>query len=130
MITREADYAIRAILYLSKQDSKNVVSTSTLSQELDIPYRFLRKIVKTLSDSGLVTSRKGKNGGLRLKKSPSEISVLEVIETVDKRSIYLNTCLENEANCKNSSICVVHKKFAGIQQYINTQLTDLKFDSM
>ena len=69
MITREADYAIRALLLLMDSEGENsIITTQTLSEEMDIPYRFLRKILKKLRDSDFIETKKGKTGGIKLKK--------------------------------------------------------------
>ena len=60
MITRETDYAIRALLRLAQQQDGKVLSTTVLAQDMSIPYRFLRRIVLKLGERGLVrTNKKG-----------------------------------------------------------------------
>ena len=130
MITREADYAIRAILYMSQQADKQNISTADLSKEMLIPYRFLRKIVLKLVAGGILISRKGKHGGLNLAKKISEISVYDVIQAIDDQSLCLNNCLMDDRTCELSGKCPVHNELKCLQQEIDRKMKKITFDKL
>lgn len=62
-ITRQADYAIRAVRYLAKQGPNERAATSTVAQEMKIPPSFLAKIISQLSIAGLLHTSRGARGG-------------------------------------------------------------------
>ena len=127
MITREADYAIRALLRLAKQDTEQVVSTTVLAEEMAIPYRFLRRILLKLSGEGLVESRRGTQGGLRLARPAAEISLLDAVRAIDPAAFTLNLCLSDPQQCGRSARCVVHTELAAIQARLLQQLAAISF---
>ncbi|HOF88108.1 MAG TPA: Rrf2 family transcriptional regulator, partial [Armatimonadota bacterium] len=83
MITRETDYAIRAMLYLAHHAGDGAISAATVAEAMDIPYRFLRRILSRLVGTNLLVSTRGKQGGLRLARDPEEVSLLDVVEAMD-----------------------------------------------
>jgi len=123
MITRETDYAIRALLCLARRAPGEVISASVMAEEMEIPYRFLRRIVLKLSEEGFVTTLRGKYGGMRLAKAPATITLLEVMRAADPDAITLNLCLANSANCSRSASCVVHDELAEIQAQFMQRLS-------
>src|SRR5512147_203720 len=98
-ITRQADYAVRAVHYLAGLGADQRAATSQIAQEQRIPPSFLAKIVSQLSVAGLLQTSRGARGGVSLARSPEEISLLEVVEAIDG-PIYLNECVADRgANC-------------------------------
>src|SRR3989304_5511656 len=82
-ITRQADYAMRAVLYLSKLGSDRRAATSQIAEEQHIPPSFLAKIVSQLSVAGLLQTSRGARGGVSLARPAEDISFLEVVEAID-----------------------------------------------
>jgi hypothetical protein len=65
-ITRQADYAVRAVLYLAERDPGARVSTGQIARDQKIPLTFLAKIVSQLSAAGLLHTTRGARGGVTL----------------------------------------------------------------
>ena len=82
-ITRQADYAVRAVLYLAHLDASECAATSTVAQEQHIPPSFLAKIISQLSIAGLLHTSRGARGGVTLAREPKDITLLEVVEAID-----------------------------------------------
>lgn len=125
MITREADYAIRAMLCLALHQDVHVISTAAMSEEMDIPYRFLRRILLRLANAGLVASTRGKQGGISLTRPPATCSLLEVLRAVDPGTIALNACMISDAACDRALTCVVHTELARLQSTLEQQLAGI-----
>jgi Rrf2 family iron-sulfur cluster assembly transcriptional regulator len=131
LITRETDYAIRATLYLAKQEDLTAsVSTAELSEEMTIPYRFLRKIVSKLVASGLIVSRRGKGGGLSLGRAPQDISLMQIIHAVDPDAVLLNRCVSDIKQCDRSLFCGIHAELARMQKQLDAGLEGVTLASM
>ena len=101
-ITREADYALRIVSMLAFEDSQ--VEAKAISEQKLIPYRFTLKILRKLVQAGIVKSFRGVNGGYKLNKDVSEITLYEVIETIDG-VIDINRCITEPDICLNSGEC-------------------------
>jgi Rrf2 family protein len=81
-ISARADYALRALLTLAASDG-GLVKGETLASAQDLPLRFLENILTDLRRSGLVSSRRGADGGYQLARPPQEIDVATVIRATD-----------------------------------------------
>jgi Rrf2 family protein len=130
MITREVDYAIRAVLYLSTQDRRRLVATSELAEEMVVPYRFLRRIVQKLVDGGLVEAQRGKGGGVRLTRSCRDISLFDVLETVDPKALCVNACLNGHDACVRTSFCTVRQHLGDLQERLGWELRGITFETL
>ena len=100
-ITRQADYAVRAMVYLAQLGPVKVnerAATGKIAQEKSIPPSFLAKIVSQLSVAGLLQTSRGARGGVSLAKPAEAISLLDVVEAIDG-PILLNDCVGEMSTC-------------------------------
>jgi Rrf2 family protein len=126
-ITRQADYAIRAVRYLAKQGPNQRSATSTVAKEMQIPPSFLAKIISQLSIAGLLHTSRGARGGVTLAREPKEISLLDVVEAIDG-PILLNECVGDPAGCVFEGECPLHPIWADAQQQLVKSLRESRFD--
>jgi Rrf2 family protein len=82
-ISARADYAVRAALELTVRQDGGPVKAEAVARAQDIPHKFLEGILGDLRKAGLVTSRRGGNGGYRLARPATAITVADVIRAVD-----------------------------------------------
>jgi Rrf2 family protein len=127
-ITRQADYAVRAVLYLTKIGPDNRAATSQIAQEQEIPPSFLAKIVSQLSVAGLLQTSRGARGGVSLSRSPAEISLLEVVEAIDG-PILLNECVAGTGSCPRSDECPIQAIWCDVQADLVQRLRTTTFDT-
>lgn len=105
-ITRQADYALRAIYYLAQLGPNQRAATSEIAEQQNIPPSFLAKIISQLSIAGLIHTSRGARGGVSLAKPPHEITVLEVVEAIDG-PILLNECTQSPDACPFGENCAL-----------------------
>ena len=106
-ITRAAEYAIRGVLDLCSQPTGSVSLLSEISERQEIPPSFLSKILQKLAKDGIVSSSRGAGGGFTIGKDPREITLLDVLQSVEGH-IALNVCLNDGKVCGNRPTCAVH----------------------
>ncbi len=83
-LSRTASYALQAVLQLAQSDASGYpIPCSRLAAEGKMPERFLLQILRSLVTHGILGSTRGVEGGYALRRSPEEISLLDVIEAVD-----------------------------------------------
>jgi Rrf2 family protein len=82
-LTRASSYAIHAVVYMAAQKNNKPVASHHVAKARGIPERFLLKVLKPLVAARVLHSVKGPNGGYRLARSPSDVTMLEIIEAVD-----------------------------------------------
>jgi Rrf2 family protein len=81
-ISARADYALRALVTLAASDSR-LVKGESLAAAQELPLRFLENILTDLRRSGLVTSRRGADGGYQLGRPADEITIGMVIRATE-----------------------------------------------
>ena len=127
-ITRQADYAVRAVLYLARNTEQRI-ATNMIAEEQRIPPSFLAKIVSQLSIAGLLQTSRGARGGVVLAREPKEISLLEVIEAIDG-PIQLNECVGENSTCSFDGECPLHPVWNEIHEQLVTRLKTTNFADM
>lgn len=81
-ISARAEYAVRALLALAASDSESATAQA-LADRQQLPRKFLEAILSDLRRGGLVRSQRGAEGGYRLARPSSEITVGDVVRAVD-----------------------------------------------
>ena len=127
-ITRQADYAVRAVLHLAKNGDART-ATSMIAEEQRIPPSFLAKIVSQLSIAGLLHTSRGARGGVTLARAPKEITLLEVIEAIDG-PIQLNECVGDEGACSFDADCPLRPVWCDAQEDLVKRLKGTNFADM
>ncbi len=94
-LSRKSDYALRAVIYLSRLSDDRFGRVSEIAKAKDIPQAFLAQILPLLANHGLVKSQQGAHGGYALARSAETISFLDIIEAVEG-PLRLNKCVEGE----------------------------------
>jgi len=82
-LSRTVAYAVQATLQLAEAESLSPVPCSRLAAEGHLPERFLLQILRHLVNRGILHSTRGVEGGYRLDRQPSEISLLDVMEAIE-----------------------------------------------
>lgn len=126
-ITRQADYAVRAVLYLAQLGPDQRAATSQIAQEEQIPPSFLAKIVSQLSVAGLLQTSRGARGGVSLARPPEQISLLEVVEAIDG-PIMLNECVGANGVCVFGDNCPMRPIWCEAQAELVARLKATTFD--
>lgn len=120
MITRDTDYAIRALSCILGS-GKNLVTVSGLSELLDIPKPFLRKILQILNKKGLLKSSKGKGGGFSLMAKAEDINILELVE-IFQGPFQLSEHIFKGKKCPNIQTCDLKKRLDKISDHVSREL--------
>ena len=125
-ITRQADYAVRAVLHLARAGNTERSATSAIAKEQKIPPSFLAKIISQLSIAGLLHTSRGARGGVTLAREPKEITLLEVVEAIDG-PIQLNECVANDGACTFEENCPIRSVWCNAQDELVGRLRTTNF---
>lgn len=129
-LSKKTDYALMAIQYMASGGSDRVVNTKEIAEEYSIPGELLAKVLQKLGKKGLVVSQNGPKGGYVLAKSPSEISVLSVIQAIEGH-VGITECYHNEnSNCLQMSRCNIRTPLRNIQNSIYGLLDSMSIEDM
>lgn len=129
-ITLESDYALRILTVMAEY--ADIRDAKTISADTSVTIRFTLKILHKLVGADLVESYKGVHGGYKLKKSPEEISLKEVIELIDG-PIAIARCVDSEEGCSlncDKTSCVYHHIFDTISIDLARKLSKISISDV
>jgi Rrf2 family protein len=109
-LNNTSQYAIRILSYITLQEENSRISAAHLSQELQIPYKFLTKIMTELVKANFIESVRGREGGFRLKKPANTIKVDDILNLFND-SIKDEECLLGIGFCNNVCKCALHDQW-------------------
>ena len=127
LITRNTDYALRALCYISKH--KAVVTVDELVEKLGVPRSFMRKILQQLNKKRILDSFKGQGGGFKLRVLPGKINIFEIMCTFQGQ-VSLNGCFLKKDICPNRGRCVLRKKIRFIEDNVFKRLKKITIASL
>ncbi len=107
-LTHKGDYALKSVLELAI-DYGNLVTIQDLARRSDIPIKFLEQILLDLKRGGFIDSRRGKEGGYFLLKSPAQITVGDVVRYIDGPLESIACVEESYSGCQDMRRCVFRK---------------------
>ena len=109
-LTRQADYAMRAVLYLATTPLANI---REIAKAQFVPQEYLAKILQRLAKAGIVTTHRGVGGGISLARAPEKITLMDVIEAIEG-PVALNRCFVRPGECPRESYCAMHDELEQI----------------
>lgn len=121
MITQKMKYALKALLVLADEAAKATPEALTIEEvarRAGTPKRFLEHILLELRNAGVIRSTRGRSGGYSLLKAPADISIPELLRTIDGPIAPL-PCLSRSAyqrceDCKDEAACRIRRVFAEV----------------
>jgi len=109
-LSKSSQYAIRILTYMTKYQDSQLLKATDLSEALNIPYKFLTKIMTEIVKSGLVISTRGREGGYSFAKPPSEIIISEILD-IFHDSIKDEQCVLGIGFCDGVCKCALHDQW-------------------
>ena len=120
MVSKKCKYAIKAILYIARNEADDrSIFASEIAKNENIPQKFLESILRELCNQRILVSKRGRYGGYRLLKQPSEISFTEVMRIMDG-PIALMPCVSLNyytpcEECNQEEECVIRQVFLQVR---------------
>jgi Rrf2 family protein len=114
MVSRAADYGVRAMLVLFQRPPGSRMTLAELAEECDAPSAYLYKVVRTLATRGLLIAHRGQRGGYELPERARDLSMLDIVRALDGLPA-LNTCLV-EGGCDRAQSCAAHPVWVRAQR--------------
>ena len=115
--SRSAEYAIRAFVYLAQVPSGKYAMVKQIAEDSDIPSHFLAKILQQLARQGFLRSSKGPTGGFILRHPANEITLLQIIESIDGLADY-QRCIGGMMECNDQMRCGMHDSWKALRSRI------------
>lgn len=127
-IGKLTDYAMLVLARMA-QEPDSIRSASALAEALHLTPPTASKVLKILSDAGLVTSVRGADGGYRLARPSANITVADVISAMEGE-LAMTECCENISMCAIDSMCKLRENWRKINKMVHGLLDGITIDHM
>jgi len=115
-LSTKSRYGLRVLLQIALDaESQHVVTGRELAEKQEISEPYLEQIMIPLKSAGLITTVRGCHGGYRLKKTPQEITILEIIELFEGE-LNLVKCTDGNQPCHRLKNCTTAQVWDEISQ--------------
>ena len=130
LVTRETDYAIRALRALSDGKKKTIAE---ICKEEVVPQQFGYKILKKLAKAGYVNIKRGKEGGYTITEDFKERSLFDLTDVMENPTD-ISPCVvagyRCEAHADENEPCSVNLRLSALQQTLDSELKKINIYSM
>src|SRR6267154_2275740 len=120
-LSLRGEYALRALLVLGLNYKQPVVRIQTISQQQNIPKRFLEQILNDLKSLGAVESKRGVVGGYRLARPPRDISLASVIRHIEGALAPVSCVSERfyeKCSCPDEARCAIRNVMKEVREAV------------
>jgi Rrf2 family transcriptional regulator, iron-sulfur cluster assembly transcription factor len=125
-MSKKAEYALRAMVAMSRRGQTRPVLIHELSESERVPVKFLEQILLELKKSGLLRSKRGVGGGYLLNRPPDQILVGEVLELIDGPFVPMACALPGppgRCGCGRRKPCGLASTFGELQEQVRRFLS-------
>ena len=109
-LQKSTEYSIRCLVYIALSD-RELVSVDHLAKSLDLPYKFLTRLMSALRKAELVEAVRGKYGGFKIIRPLEDIKLIEVLEATEGTEDF-HRCILGFPECGDEAPCAMHKHWA------------------
>jgi Rrf2 family protein len=114
VITKSGLHAVRAMVALARLPAGAYAGAASIARDIGAPPNYLSKLLQGLVREGLVQSQKGVGGGFRLARNPKAISLLDVVEPIEKVSRW-SGCILGRKECSDETPCPIHHRWKKVR---------------
>ncbi len=125
---KSSEYAIRCLVFMATAGDE-LCPVKRLSEELDIPFKFLGRLMGRLREAEFVESVRGKNGGYRIAKPLNDIKMEQIVDTVEGLETY-DRCILGFERCDENNPCPMHEFWTGPKAGIQQMMADVSLADM
>ena len=123
LLSRSCQYALQALLYIAEVPKGKYVRTREIAEQCNLSYHFFGKVLQAPVKNRLLTSQKGRGGGVTLAKPANEIMLLEVIHAIEGPD-FLEGCVLGSSRCSDTLPCPVRHQWMEIKDKIHHMFGD------
>jgi Rrf2 family protein len=127
-ISRRLDYGLQLMIALAQEAENRAQATAVLAERLQIPLPFLHQIGRSLIQGRLIKATPGPHGGLRLNIPAEEITLLQIVETLEG-PICISPCLDGEP-CTRQEICMSSPVWSELQARLVDHLSGVRLSAL
>jgi Rrf2 family transcriptional regulator, cysteine metabolism repressor len=123
-LSTKGRYATRSMLEIALRDGDAPVRLEDISRSQRLSQKYLSRLMAAMAAAGLVTSRRGQNGGYTLAKSPSDIRILDILLAVEG-PVRPAPCLDDSSGCRESDVCAARHVWEKVRDGVTDVLSEV-----
>ncbi len=127
--TRAADYGVRAMLHVGSLPEGRIALRDEIAQAQRVPTTFMAKILRKLVNADVLRSSRGVHGGFGLARTPSVISLLDIVEGIEG-PLNLTDCARDSGRCAFSHDCPVSTVWFEVQRGMGALLRETTLEAL
>jgi len=124
-LSKKTEYGLLALIHLSRLNRGELANVSSIARSTTIPRELLAKILSELVKADLAVSSSGPNGGFRLARPASTVSLAEVLTVLETKTGLID-CLSRDGRCDKSESCSIRNPMAGLNHKFRKILEETK----
>ena len=128
LITRDTDYAVRALCYMAQRPG-HTVSVPEFCSELGLPRAYLRSVLQVLAHHRILASSRGKGGGFKLTKDPALLTLAGLMEIFQGKTDFTR-CVFRASACTDQGTCPLRRKIKDIERKAVAELRSTTIASL
>lgn len=130
-LSRMSDYAVVVLEALCRREGASL-SASQIAAEVSVPEPTVAKVLKLMTGGGIVTSVRGANGGYALSRTPSEITVFDIISCIEGRLALTACCADSGADepCALEAHCAMSGRWNIVNLAVRTAFEEITLADM
>ena len=122
MISTKGRYALRFLVDIAEHQAEGYVPLKDVAERQGISEKYLESIVKTLVRADVLTGLRGKGGGYRLRKSPDQYGVREILSLLEGPLVPVACLGPGDQSCDRMTSCRTLPLWQGLEQVIQEYL--------
>jgi len=123
-VSQASGYALHALMYMVRHMTQLPVTSQAIARAEGMPTGYLAKVMQQLARAGFVQSVRGRQRGYVFSRSPEEISLLELFETLEGHALFLDCPLRHCACGGTAENCRVFAQWNSATEKIRAMLSE------
>ena len=123
-VSTRGRYGTRLMVDLAQHFTDGPIPLAQIAKRQDLSAKYLEQLIILLKGAGLIRSARGRRGGYMLARKPEDISVGEIVETLEGRLAVVD-CVTDPELCYRSPECPTREIWVGVTDVLKNQLFSL-----
>jgi len=128
-LSTRARYGTRLMLELALNFDQGTIFLKDIAEKEEISEKYLSHLIIPLKASGLISSSRGAHGGYKLAKSPSQITLKEIVQTLEGGISFVE-CVKNPSICSRVSKCATRGIWEKLDEKISDELNSITLEDL
>ena len=129
ILSKSCIYGLRASVYLASKKKDDFITIKNLSDDLNISFHFLTKVLQQLTKAEILESYKGPNGGVKLAKPAHSVTFLDVVLSIDGKYM-LSECILGLPVCGELNPCPLHDEWHQLKENLRSMMANITLEEL